>query len=104
MVSPLVAELLLASEKPSTLPPRLSIADSKESRVRVEGSKNSVASFLWRHTSWYFSGWAMMSSATAISSSISSVVRSVMSIRCLICMAPFSHILMHDSKLNPIRQ
>ena len=37
-LSPLEAELLWASEKPMTLPPRSSMADSKESRVRVEGS------------------------------------------------------------------
>ena len=50
-LSPLVAELELASEKPSTLPPKSSIAASKDRRVRVEGSKNRVASFLRRHTS-----------------------------------------------------
>ena len=37
------AEEESAEAKPSTLPPRLSMADSKDSRVRVEGSKNSVA-------------------------------------------------------------
>ena len=40
-----------ADEKPITLPPRLIIADSKESLVRVLGSKNSVARILWAHTS-----------------------------------------------------
>ena len=37
-LSPLAAEEEPASEKPSTFPPRLSIADSKLSRVRVLGS------------------------------------------------------------------
>ena len=41
----------LASEKPMTLPPSSSMAASKLSRVRVEGSKNRVASFLWAHLS-----------------------------------------------------
>ena len=39
----LAAEELDASEKPSTCPPRLSMADSKLRRVRVDGSKNRVA-------------------------------------------------------------
>ena len=66
-VSPLAVELELASEKPRVLPPRLSMADSKESRVRVEGSKKMVASCLWAQAFWYFTGLAMMSSAVAIS-------------------------------------
>ena len=37
-LSPLAAELESAEEKPSTLPPKLNIADSKLSRVRVLGS------------------------------------------------------------------
>ena len=41
--SPFFADVPLASEKPITLPPRRSIADSKLSLVRVEGSKKSVA-------------------------------------------------------------
>ena len=45
-LSPLAAEELWASEKPSTWPPSSYMAASKDSRVRVEGSKNSVASFL----------------------------------------------------------
>ena len=43
------AEELLAEEKPSTCPPRLSMALSKLRRVRVEGSKNRVASILPSH-------------------------------------------------------
>ena len=47
----LTSEELLAEEKPSTLPPSESIALSKLRRVRVDGSKNSVArifpSHLW---------------------------------------------------------
>ena len=66
-VSPLAVELELASEKPRVLPPRASMADSKESRVRVEGSKKSVASCLWAQASWYLTGLAIMSSAVAIS-------------------------------------
>ena len=50
-MTPLAAEEDWASEKPRTWPPRLSIADSKLRRVRVEGSKNKVArifpSHLW---------------------------------------------------------
>ena len=45
-LSPLAAEEELASLKPITLPPSSSIAASKLRRVRVEGSKNRVASFL----------------------------------------------------------
>lgn len=37
-LSPLETELLPASEKPMTCPPNSSMADSKLSRVRVEGS------------------------------------------------------------------
>ena len=62
-LSPLAAEELDAAEKPSTLPPSSSIAASKERRVRVEGSKKSVASFLYLHRSRYSSGWAIISSA-----------------------------------------
>ena len=50
-LSPFAAEELLASEKPSTLPPSSSIAASKLSLVLVEGSKKSVASFLYLHLS-----------------------------------------------------
>ena len=46
MLSPLEAEEELASLKPITLPPSSNMAASKLSRVRVEGSKNKVASFL----------------------------------------------------------
>ena len=38
--------VLLALEKPKTLPPSDNIADSKESLVRVLGSKKSVARIL----------------------------------------------------------
>ena len=41
--SPLAVEEFAASEKPITRPPSRHIADSKLSRVRVLGSKNSVA-------------------------------------------------------------
>ena len=47
----MLAEELAASEKPSTFPPNSIIAASKLSRVRVEGSKKSVASFLYRQRS-----------------------------------------------------
>ena len=47
-LSPLAAEELWASEKPITLPPSSYMAASKLRRVRVEGSKNRVASFLPR--------------------------------------------------------
>ena len=47
----LEVELEEAEEKPSTLPPRPSMADSKLRRVRVEGSKNRVASCLWAQAS-----------------------------------------------------
>ena len=75
----MAVELELASEKPSTLPPRASMADSKERRVRVEGSKNSVASCLWAQASWYLTGFSMMSSAVAMSWSISATDRSMTS-------------------------
>ena len=45
-VSPLAVELDIASEKPSTLPPSASMADSKERRVRVEGSKEEGGQLL----------------------------------------------------------
>ena len=48
-LSPFDADELLADEKPRTLPPSESIADSKLRRVRVEGSKNSVARILPSH-------------------------------------------------------
>jgi len=44
-LSPLAAEEEAASVTESTLPPSSYMAASKLSRVRVEGSKNSVASF-----------------------------------------------------------
>ena len=77
-LSPLAAELLWASEKPKTLPPSSYMAASKLSRVRVEGSKNRVASFRPRHFSLYFLGFSMMSLAVAMSSSSSSTDRSRM--------------------------
>ena len=48
-LSPLEAEELAAAEKPSTWPPRESIALSKLRRVRVDGSKKSVARILPSH-------------------------------------------------------
>ena len=55
------------------------MAASKLRRVRVEGSKNSVASF-FRSQAWaYLSGFERMSWAVASRPSISSVVRSRMS-------------------------
>ena len=48
-------EVLLASEKPITLPPSSSIAASKESLVLVLGSKNNVARILPSHLCAYFS-------------------------------------------------
>ena len=71
---PFAAEELWASENPSTFPPSSYIAASKLSRVLVDGSKNSVASF-FRHGTFQrtLSGCAMMSFAASIISSISSV-------------------------------
>ena len=83
-LSPFEADELCASEKPRTLPPSSSIAASKLRRVLVDGSKNRVASFLPLHFSLYFSGFAIISLATPISSSISPVVSSEISIRLLI--------------------
>ena len=83
-LSPLVVELSDAEAKPNVVPPSSSIAASKLSLVRVDGSKNSVAIFFPSHAWAYFSRCAMMSSATAIKASISSVVKSDMSNRCLI--------------------
>ena len=45
-VSPFEELVVEASEKPMILPPKRFTAVSKLSRVRVDGSKNSVASFL----------------------------------------------------------
>lgn len=42
-LSPFLVEVLAASAKPITVPPRRCIADSKERRVRVLGSKNKTA-------------------------------------------------------------
>ena len=80
-LSPFDAELDCASEKPSVLPPRSSIAASKLRRVLVEGSKKSVASFFPTQALLYFAGSAMISFAVSISESISSTVRSIISIR-----------------------
>ncbi len=55
-LSPLAADELFASEKPSTLPPRESIALSKLRRVRVEGSKKRVARILPSHLCAYSAG------------------------------------------------
>ena len=79
-VSPLVVEEVPASEKPMTLPPRDSIADSKLRRVRVDGSKKSVASVRCRSASSYFSGCFAISSAVSIRESISFTERSRISI------------------------
>ena len=46
MLSPFATEDVAPPVTDSTLPPSSYIAASKERRVRVEGSKNSVASFL----------------------------------------------------------
>ena len=60
-LSPLEAEELAAEEKPSTCPPSDSMALSKLRRVRVEGSKNSVARILPSHLWAYAAGWSIMS-------------------------------------------
>ena len=78
------AEDEAASEKPSTCPPSSYMAASKLRRVRVEGSKNSVASFLPRQASAYFCGSAMMSSAVAMRAAISSAESSRILMRLLI--------------------
>ena len=69
-----------AEEKPITLPPSSSIAASKLKRVRVDGSKNKVASFLPWHFVLYLAGFAMISIAVFINSSISAVVNETISI------------------------
>ena len=80
-LSPLAALELSAEEKPSTPPPSSSIAASKLNRVRVLGSKKRVASFLPAQACEKAARSAMMRSAVSASSSISSLLRSVMSIR-----------------------
>ena len=65
------------------------MALSKDRRVRVLGSKNSVARMRPLQASAYFSRWAMMSSAVETSSSISATDRSRISIRCLTFSAPY---------------
>ena len=81
MLSPLAAEEELAEEKPSTLPPSDSIADSNESSVRVLGSKNSVARIRPCIVSRYAAGFAFILSAKSRMLSISSTDKSVMSIK-----------------------
>ncbi len=51
-VSPFDWLLVFASENPITLPPNRLTAVSKLSRVRVEGSKNSVATTLPSKIFW----------------------------------------------------
>ena len=77
----MAVEELSAEEKPRTLPPRDSMADSKERRVRVLGSKNSVARIRPRMASRKSAGWAIISSARLSTAVISSTEKSVMSIR-----------------------
>jgi hypothetical protein len=45
-VSPFLVEVVFASEKPKTLAPSRNDALSNDNRVRVEGSKKSVAMIL----------------------------------------------------------
>ena len=80
----LAADELEASENPITFPPSSSIAASKLRRVRVEGSKNNVASFLYLHFSLYFSGFFIISFAVSIREFISSTDKSIISIKLLI--------------------
>ena len=82
-LSPLAAEDEAALDMEMTFPPSSYMAASKLMRVLVEGSKKRVASFFPWQISEYFSGWAMMSLAQAMSSSSSCVERSTMSIRLL---------------------
>ena len=79
---------LSASENPITLPPSSIIAASKLSLVLVDGSKNSVASFLPLHFSLYFPGLSIMSFAVLMSWSSSSTEKSSISIRLLITLPP----------------
>ena len=80
-VSPFDVDVESADEKPSTLPPSDSIADSNESRVRVLGSKNSVARIRPCIVSRYAAGFAFILSARSKMLSISSTDKSVMSIK-----------------------
>ena len=80
-VSPFDVDVESADEKPSTLPPSYSIADSNESRVRVLGSKNSVARIRPCIVSRYAAGFAFILSAKSRMLSISSTDKSVMSIK-----------------------
>ena len=82
-LSPFEVELAPGSAKPRVDPPRRSMAASNESRVRVLGSKKSVASTLPRHTSEYESGFFMIVSAREKSLSSSSMVKFPGSIKCL---------------------
>ena len=70
-----------AAAKPSTLPPRDSIADSKDRRVRVLGSKNSVARIRPCMHVRQAAGSAIMRSARLSTWSISATEKSVMSIK-----------------------
>ena len=76
--SPLAADEVLLSAVLITEPPSESIADSKDSRVLVEGSKNIVERILCLHFSLKSSGFLSIWSALFIRASISEVVKSRM--------------------------
>ena len=66
-----------------------SIALSKLRRVRVDGSKNSVARIFPSHLWAYCSGCSMIAQAVSMSSMISCGVNCIMSIRCFISRLTF---------------
>ena len=87
--SPFDTEDCAPSATLSTAPPSRCIADSKERRVRVLGSKKRVASWQPRPRCVWPRSWAPKRSAQRKSSSMSGRVRSAMPTMCL----PFSPML-----------
>ena len=84
-VSPFEELVVLASEKPIILPPNRFTAVSKLNRVRVDGSKNRVATtFPSNNLRFGFASKYFMSSS---SSSISSFVKSEIETRLLFCIS-----------------
>src|SRR5208283_2479474 len=83
MLSPLAKEVDFGSATEMTLPPSRCIADSKESRVRVLGSKKMVAITLPAHNPYCSGILSDISSEREKIDSISLLVRSSMVIKSL---------------------
>ena len=86
-VSPFDVEVDMASENPMTRPPRRLTAVSKLSRVRVDGSKNKVATTFPSSILWF--GWRSKYSAFRKRSVISPSLRSEMDTSDLVLISAF---------------